>query len=191
MAKTGDVIENPVSGERVTFQRTAAETGGELLRWEHTLRPGARVPYDHIHSVQEERFEVVAGTATVRIGKDTKVFKPGDTLVIPAGTAHGLANLGEDELRVLTELRAAMNTEVYFETVFGLARDGKVGKNGVPNLLHAAVIVRDLGEKGGVPGAPIFLQQAGMIVLAAIGRLLGYKGRYEKYSGATTRRSPS
>ena len=129
MAKSGDVIENPVSGERVTFHQTAAETGGELLRWEHALRPGARVPYDHIHSVQEERFEVVAGTATVRIGNDTKVFTVGDTLVIPAGTAHGLANLGDDELRVLTELRAAMNTEVYFETVFGLARDGKVAKN--------------------------------------------------------------
>ncbi len=185
MANSGDEIENPVSGERVTFQRTAAETGGELLRWEHALRPGARVPYDHIHSAQEERFEVVAGTATVRIGKDTKVFKAGETLVIPAGTAHGLVNNGDDELRVITELRAAMNTEVYFETVFGLARDGKVGKNGVPNLLHAAVIVRDLGEKGGVPGPPLVLQQIGITVLAAIGRLFGYKARYEKYSGTS------
>jgi quercetin dioxygenase-like cupin family protein len=191
VAKSGDVIDNPVSGERVTFHQTAAETGGELLRWEHALRPGARVPYDHIHSVQEERFEVIAGTAMVRIGKNMKVFTAGDTLVIPAGATHGLANHGEDELRVMTELREAMNTEVYFETVFGLARDGKVGKNGVPNLLRAAVIVRDLGEKGGVPGPPMFLQQAGMIVLASIGRLLGYKGRYEEYSGATTRRSPS
>jgi quercetin dioxygenase-like cupin family protein len=182
MAKSGDVIENPVSGERVTFYQTAAETGGELLRWEHALRPGARVPYDHIHSVQEERFEVVAGTAAVRVGKDMQVLKAGDALVIPAGTAHGLTNPGDDELRVMSELRAAMNTEVYFETVFGLARDGKVGKNGVPNLLHAAVIVRDLGEKGGVPGAPMFLQLACVIVLAAIGRRLGYKGRYEKYS---------
>jgi mannose-6-phosphate isomerase-like protein (cupin superfamily) len=185
MAESGDVIENPVSGERVTFHRTAAETNGELLRWEHALRPGARVPYDHIHSVQEERFEIIAGTATVRIGNETKVFKPGDALVIPAGTAHGLANDGVDELRVMTELRAAMNTEVYFETVFGLARDGKVGKNGVPNLLHTAVIVRDLGEKGGVPGTPMFLQRAGVTVMAAIGRLLGHKGRYEKYSGPT------
>ncbi|MEX1195708.1 MAG: cupin domain-containing protein [Dehalococcoidia bacterium] len=183
MAKSGDVIENPVSGERVTFNETAAETDGELLRWEHSLRPGAQVPYDHIHSVQEERFEVVAGTATVRIGNGTKVFKAGDALVIPAGTAHGLANHGEDELRVLTELRPAMNTEVYFETVFGLARDGKVAKNGVPNLVHAAVIVRDLGEKGGIPGAPMPLQRIGVILLAAVGRILGYKARYEKYSG--------
>jgi len=117
------------------------------------------------------------------VGSETKVFRPGDTLVIPAGTPHGLVNHGEDELRVMTELRAAMNTEVYFETVFGLARDGKVGKNGVPNLLHAAVIVRDLGEKGGVPGPPMFLQQAGISVLAAIGRLFGYKARYDTYSG--------
>jgi hypothetical protein len=94
-----------------------------------------------------------------------------------------LANDGEEELQVLAELRPAMSTEVYFETVFGLARDGKVNKRGVPNLLQTAVIVRGLGEKGGFPGAPIALQQAGVMVIAAIGRLFGYKARYEKYSG--------
>lgn len=182
MAKSGDVIENPVSGERVTFYQTAAETGGGLLKWEHALRPGSRVPYDHVHAVQEERFEVVAGTATVRLGKDTRMLGVGESLVIPAGTAHGLENRGDDELRVLTELRPAMNTEVYFETVFGLARDGKVGARGVPNPLHAAVIVRGLGEKAGFPGVPMIIQEVGLTVLAAIGRLLGYRARYERYS---------
>ncbi|HUF53497.1 MAG TPA: cupin domain-containing protein [Dehalococcoidia bacterium] len=187
MAKSGEVVENPISGERVSFQLVSAETDGALLRWEHALRPGARVPYDHIHSVQEERFEVVAGEATVRIGNETKVFQAGDTFVIPAGIAHGLANHGEDELRVLTELRPAMNTELYFETVFGLARDGKVGKRGVPNMLHMAVIVRTLGENGGLPGTPMFLQKIGLTVLAAVGRFAGYKGRYKRYSGPAGR----
>jgi quercetin dioxygenase-like cupin family protein len=187
VAKSGDVIENPVSGERVSFRLVSAETEGALLRWEHALRPGARVPYDHIHSVQEERFEVVAGTATVRIGNETNVLKAGDSLIIPAGTAHGLANHGDDELLVLTELRPAMNTELYFETVFGLARDGKVAKNGVPNMLHTAVIVRALGEKGGLAGPPMLLQNIGLTVLAVVGRLFGYKGRYDKYSGNTPR----
>jgi quercetin dioxygenase-like cupin family protein len=187
LAKSGDVIENPVSGERVSFRLVSAETDGALLRWEHSLRPGARVPYGHIHSVQEERFEVITGTATVRIGNEKKVVQPGELLIIPAGTAHGLANHGDDELRVLTELRPAMKTEMYFETVFGLARDGKVAKNGVPNMLHTAVIVRALGEKGGLPGAPMFLQNIGVTVLAAAGRLFGYKGRYDKYSGNAAR----
>lgn len=182
MAKSGDVIENTVSGERVTFHKVAGETAGELLRWEHALRPGARVPYDHVHWIQEERFEVLAGTATVRFGNETRKLEPGESVVIPAGTAHGLVNEGDVELRMLTELRPAMNTEVYFETVFGLARDGKVARNGVPNAIHAAVIVRGLGERGGFPGVPMAVQQVALAVLAAIGRLLGYKSRYEKYS---------
>src|SRR4051794_20346666 len=41
MAYTGQVIENPVSGERITFKRTAADTGGELLSIQLELSPGA------------------------------------------------------------------------------------------------------------------------------------------------------
>jgi len=37
MAKTGDVIENPMTGERITFLKTTRETNGELLRFEYVL----------------------------------------------------------------------------------------------------------------------------------------------------------
>src|SRR2546430_1927939 len=69
--------------------------------------PGWRVPGDHVPWAQEERFEILSGTATVRLGKQTLILMPGDDLVIPAGTAHGLRNEGTDQLRVLTELRLA------------------------------------------------------------------------------------
>ncbi len=42
MAKTGDVIENPTTGERITFLKTTRETNGELLRFEYSLPPGPR-----------------------------------------------------------------------------------------------------------------------------------------------------
>lgn len=31
MARAGDMIENPLSGERITFHETGAETGGRYL----------------------------------------------------------------------------------------------------------------------------------------------------------------
>ena len=37
MAYTGEVIENPVSGERITFRRTSADTNGELLEFDVEL----------------------------------------------------------------------------------------------------------------------------------------------------------
>ena len=39
MARAGDVLENPSSGDRLTFLRTAAETGGELLEYELEFVP--------------------------------------------------------------------------------------------------------------------------------------------------------
>ena len=63
MAYKGHTIENPASGERITFRETAATTGGELVAIDLELPAGRRVPGPpHIHPRQEERFEVVAGT---------------------------------------------------------------------------------------------------------------------------------
>jgi hypothetical protein len=39
---------------------------------------------------------------------------------------------GEEEGHVLVEFRPALNTETFFETMYGLARDGEVDENGVP-----------------------------------------------------------
>ena len=61
MAREGDVIENPVSGARIVFRKTARNTNGELLQFDlffkRHLIGGARL----IHPRQEMRFEVVFG----------------------------------------------------------------------------------------------------------------------------------
>src|SRR5918996_4280704 len=49
MASRGQVIDNPISGERITFRQTAADTDGELLAIDPELLPdgyvaGAPVP---------------------------------------------------------------------------------------------------------------------------------------------------
>ena len=44
MAYTGQSIENPVSGERIEFLRTAGDTDGELLEFELTLAPTGASP---------------------------------------------------------------------------------------------------------------------------------------------------
>ena len=56
MAYTGQIVDNPVSGERIIFRRTAADTGGELLEIDLELAPDGHVPGKHVHPVQEERF---------------------------------------------------------------------------------------------------------------------------------------
>ena len=42
------------------------------------------------------------------------------------------------------ELRPALNSETFFETLYGLARDGKTDENGVPNFLQQAVTLNGI-----------------------------------------------
>src|ERR1700704_4344375 len=44
MAYSGQIIENPVSGERITFRKTAADTTGELLEFDIQLTPDGHTP---------------------------------------------------------------------------------------------------------------------------------------------------
>ena len=91
----GQTLENPVTGERFTFTHTAASTDGELLAFDFALRPGGKVPIPHVHPIQTERFEVVAGSVRFRLGLRTFVAGPGDVVEAPPGVAHGFANAGD------------------------------------------------------------------------------------------------
>jgi len=92
MAYRGQVMDNPVSGERFVFHQTTGDSGGELLALELVLDPHGHVPGGHVHPVQEERFEVVSGTMRFRKGLKTVVATAGDVVVVPPGTYHRFTN---------------------------------------------------------------------------------------------------
>jgi mannose-6-phosphate isomerase-like protein (cupin superfamily) len=178
MPRAGDVIENPVSGERFTFLQTAAETNGELLRFELVLRPGGRIPIMHRHLAQEERFEIVSGTVRARDGHAWRDLSAGESIVIAPGTAHVLRNESTEEARIIGELRPAMHTDEVFEVMCALAQQGRVGKSGLPNPIRMAVVAHALGQQDYAPGIPIVVQKAAFVVLSALGRALGYGVKY-------------
>jgi quercetin dioxygenase-like cupin family protein len=190
MARSGDTIENPVTRERLTFLATRRETGGELLRFEHIFAPGGFVPAAHLHPQQEERFEVISGSPRFRIGEEEQAARPGETLVVPPGVPHTWWNAGEDETRVIVEVRPALRTELIFETHYGLARDGKLNRKALPNPLSTAVLAQEFEDEVRVaPQKDILLSRLPapvieilIAVLAPLGRLLGYRGTYPRYS---------
>ena len=67
MANLGASIENPATGESMTFLLTGRDTNGELLRIDMRVRPGGFVSGEHIHPRQEERFQIDRGQITLRI----------------------------------------------------------------------------------------------------------------------------
>lgn len=176
------MIENPVQGDRIVFRETAQDTGGKLLRMEVIAFPQASGPVDHIHLRQEERFEILSGTLNARLNNREQSFGPGETLTIPPGTPHCWWNGGTEETRVLCELRPVLNTETFFETIYGLARDGKTNKEGVPNLLQIAAMSRLHRDEIYLARPPIAVQRVLFALLSPIARLLGYRSSYPEYS---------
>ena len=90
----GSVIENPLSGERITIPAPGPRADGSVLEWELVLAPGGRVPSSHAHPRQEESFTVLAGQMRFRIAGRRVLAGPGDTVRVPPGTVHHFANAG-------------------------------------------------------------------------------------------------
>ena len=187
MAKAGDKLYNPVQGDSIVFWRTARDSGGELMSGELVVAPSGGNPL-HVHPLQEEHFEVLSGTFGVQIGDERRSLGEGEEATVPPGTPHRWFNEDDQhEARVSVELRPALNSETFFETAYGLARDGKTNKNGVPNLLQQAVTLNGI-NKGEIylASPPVALQKALLATLAPVGKLLGYRDHYPKYSAPET-----
>jgi quercetin dioxygenase-like cupin family protein len=105
MAQPGETLVNPETGQKLTFRRTTAETGGELVEVESELPAGAPKPPAHYHPRQEEHFELLAGRVDVRLGKERRVLEAGDTLDIPAGVVHEMSSAGDEAARLLWQTR--------------------------------------------------------------------------------------
>jgi mannose-6-phosphate isomerase-like protein (cupin superfamily) len=176
MAKRGDVIEHPVTGERITFLQTAEETNGEYALLDLHVKPHGFVAAPHVHPRLQETFEIREGTFTFVIDGENREVRPGEGATVPAGAPHAWWNSGHEEEGVaVVEFRPALKAEEFFETFFGLAKDGKVSpKTGLPNLLWLAVILRSYSDFIYLAKPPLAVQRAIFTPLAAVGRLLGY-----------------
>jgi quercetin dioxygenase-like cupin family protein len=183
VARAGEELYNPVLHDRIVYRKTARDTNGELMRVDLFVAPRGGNPL-HVHPLQEEYFKAVSGTLGVQVGDEHRWLKEGEEAVVPPGVPHRWWNDSNDEeAHVLAELRPALNSETFFETGYGLARDGKTDENSVPNLLQQAVTLTGI-NKGEIylAAPPVAVQKALLAALAPAGKLLGYKDHYPRYS---------
>jgi mannose-6-phosphate isomerase-like protein (cupin superfamily) len=179
MIRKGDVIENPVTGERLVFLETSAETGGEYTLVECTIRPDGFVAAAHVHPHQTERFEIESGTVAFKLDGATIVAGAGESVVVPPGSSHKFWNAGETDAVFVTEVRPALGFERLIETMFSLAADGKTNRKGMPNPLRLAVIANAHFDDVRLPFPPAWLQKLGLAMGAPMGRLLGFRADYD------------
>ncbi len=167
----GRVLENPILRDKITFLKTAVETGGEYLLFRVELAPGGGV-ISHYHTTFTERFECVSGELHIAVGGTHGVFGPGQVADVPLRTVHRFHNPTDQTATFTTEVRPARQFEKNLKISYGLARDGKTNAQGLPkNLLHLAVIFQFAETY--LPGIPASVQKLPFGVLGLVARLLG------------------
>jgi mannose-6-phosphate isomerase-like protein (cupin superfamily) len=67
---------------------------------EATLEPD-EATQRHYHRQAEEIYFVLKGSGRMEVDGDTRMIRPGDAVLIPAGAWHTLENNGNSELRFL------------------------------------------------------------------------------------------
>jgi quercetin dioxygenase-like cupin family protein len=178
MAYAGQVLDNPITGERIIFRQTAADTDGELLAIDLVLAPDGHVPGAHVHPTQEERFEVVSGTMKFRLGRKKVIAHAGDVVVVPPGSVHKFANAGEEPAHVRIEVRPALKMERLFETTVALAHEGRTNGKGMPKPLDLSLFVREYQQEVRAPFPPAPVVNA---VMAPLVWLAKHRGLAERY----------
>ena len=167
----GNEVEDPRSGQRWVFRSSAPE----VLEADLFVSPGGYVR-EHLHPAQEERFTGVSGAFVLDVAGQRRTVRPGETVIVPAGTPHGFRDAAEDaHLRV--EVRPALRLEAYFRAFFRLSREGRLRMpvDGLPGpLLLVGVLMHEFHREIAAPGVPAFVQRPAWSVLALLGRLRGH-----------------
>ncbi|MGI8862825.1 MAG: cupin domain-containing protein [Solirubrobacteraceae bacterium] len=174
MAKAGEQIDNPTTGQRLVFLATGRDGDREVFRAEGIFPPGGFAGPEHIHPHQDEHFEVLAGRAAFRVDGERRVLGAGETIAVSAGTRHTFANDAEDEMRVVFEFRPALDcTDRFYELYFAFAQQGRVNAKAMPGLLDIATVWNVTSEHAVLARPPAWVQHALFRALAPLARRAG------------------
>lgn len=120
----------------MTYIVTGKETGGAFFLAEMSVPPGGGPP-PHIHQREDESFQVLQGTLTLRVGGDTIAASAGDFAFLPREIAHSFKNHGDVTAKALVLVTPA-GVENYFSEVF----DPAVDRTAAPPLPGKELIAR-------------------------------------------------
>ena len=177
MVRSGDVLTNS-NGEQLRFLQVAADTDGALLEMEVTYAPHSDPPPEHYHPHQEESFTVLAGEFLASIDGEERTFSAGASFVVPQGASHAMQNVSDDEGRLNWQVRPALDSESFFETMWTLANANETGDGGAPDVLQLVLTLREFNREFRMAKPSYGVQRIVFGGLASIARMRGYRARH-------------
>ena len=164
------VIENSTTGERIVIRESGRSNGGALLAFDLFLPPGSHVPAGHVHPAQEERFTVLSGRMRFRLGRRSIEANAGDTVSVPAGSAHWFGNDGGELAHARVEVRPALRMEELLEATAALGQGPHLPGTLIPAPSRLAVVLLDYSRELAVPYLPAVLAKLILTPFAWLGR---------------------
>jgi hypothetical protein len=106
----------------------------------------------HFHKTYSEIFNCLEGTLGVQLGSVVSKLGPGQTATAHANVNHRFFNDSEKICRFRVELQpASRGFEESLQVAYGLARDGKTNRKGLPSSTLALAWLFDISESN-LPG---------------------------------------
>jgi quercetin dioxygenase-like cupin family protein len=157
-------IPEPVQSSLGFRGRFLPSDDPDVLIGETWVAPGGGAGPLHRHLHQSERFEVLEGAITVRLGRTRHVVSAGESFSIPAGAPHTFVNHTDDEAHFRAYFSPPMKLEALF-TELALAHHGR------PSLAQTARLMRDYREEFFyLARIPVAVQRAVGALIRAIAR---------------------
>jgi mannose-6-phosphate isomerase-like protein (cupin superfamily) len=137
------------------------------------LAPGADGPPPHIHTQQDEWFEVESGRMVIKINGKEHVLEAGGKICVKAGETHTFKNgLADQPLKVNARFEPARHIEwMLTELAKSAIRNGGAWKN-LP-LLEGGYCMYELRKEYRLAGIPFWLQDLIFSTLHLLARMTG------------------
>ena len=174
--QTPDINTQPLrTPDGTTFVVVESESSDDRAEivFEITMAPGALGPPRHSHPTQDEFWTVQTGELSVLVNDQWRTLAAGESLTIPPGTVHNLANRSAATVRFHDGHRPALDFREYIEDLDRLTRSGRLSAQMTPRTLIYGAMV--LVEHRPMQLTASLGQRAAEPVLAALGKLLGYR----------------
>jgi mannose-6-phosphate isomerase-like protein (cupin superfamily) len=165
------------SGSTLSIVEGAADNGGARLVFDRVMPPGKGRGEPHLHLDCDQRYEIDSGAATIEVDGEKRALGPGDRIEVPRGTGHrDPYNESDKELCFRVEIEPCPPFIDAFGRGLGESFESRqlTAQDELP-LLKIFVITHAYDGQSYRTGIPIPLQRAGAPLLAAVGRLRGYR----------------
>jgi quercetin dioxygenase-like cupin family protein len=175
----------PASGRTWTNPRT-----GAWLTWlprgddgviERVIKPHTGKADAHVHLDYVERFEILAGTATYEVDGEPRTAPAGESIELAPGTRHrNPYNESGTDLRLRhTASPGGEFVEAFVSSLGHHMENGTVNRQGEFPQLQLFVVLQATRAQSFLAGPPVWLQKPVIAAGALIGRLRGYRPRYD------------